>query len=177
MERTIEIKCSHVGGAYFMLNEAKKFITPDMNGLDVGSGGTPIFIQSISLDDDKPAQYSELVQLKGNAANLYWFRDGVLDYLFSSHCFEDFVPADRVAVMQEWIRVIKPSGFLLLDLPTEVEYRAWCVEAGQVRNMDHKDPNFSVETIRDLMNKNFPNLKEVHFLKHGWSFFIVYKKD
>ena len=39
------------------------------------------------------------------AKDLYWFRDGVLDYVYSSHLLEDYV--DTEAVLREWLRVLR----------------------------------------------------------------------
>ncbi len=62
------------------------------NGLDIGYGGDPILPTSICLDlPDSYAKYKDYPQhLHGDAKNLVWFRDNVLDYIYSSHVLEDF---------------------------------------------------------------------------------------
>src|SRR4051794_21358440 len=61
-------------------------------GLDLGYGGDPISFSAIRMDLPQPyTRVGELpVQLGGKAENLYWFKDGVLDYVYSSHLLEDF---------------------------------------------------------------------------------------
>jgi len=52
------------------------------------------------------------VQLAGYTEQLHWFRDGVLDFVYSSHLLEDLV--DTEAVLREWIRILRPGGRLIL---------------------------------------------------------------
>lgn len=159
--------------------EAIKFITPEMNGIDIGSGGAPVLPQSISLDRSYKGQHSHSIQLKGDAKKLYWFNDEVLDYVFSSHCLEDFPIEEKKEVLAEWLRVIRTEGLLLLYLPDERKYRKFC-EAGNAQpNKAHEDKNFNIETVLNLVNDNFSNkLKEIHRIEeHGdYCFFIVFQK-
>lgn len=175
-ERIINIKVSHVGEIAKIEEIAKHFITPKMNGLDIGSGGMPILVQSVSVDYCFPGQYSELVNLKGNAKNLYWFKDNCMDYVFSSHCFEDFPIEEKRAVFEEWLRVIKPGGLMLLYLPDEKLYREWCSSHNLSRNMDHKDETFNINTMREIAKNS--RAEEVFYLDaHGdYCFFIVFRK-
>src|SRR3954451_8769285 len=50
-------------------------------GVDLGPGGDPITPHAIRVDLPQPYSHvgSLPVQLGGDAENLYWFRDGVLD--------------------------------------------------------------------------------------------------
>ena len=61
-------------------------------GLDLGFGGDPINTAAIRVDTPKPYAYTgdAPVQLGGDARVLHWFRDGVRDYIYSSHLLEDF---------------------------------------------------------------------------------------
>jgi len=174
--RTYIIKIRHMGEINKIEEEAKKFITPQMNGIDIGTGGVPILLQSISIDFNYPGQYSELVQLKGDAKNLYWFKDNCMDYVFSSHCFEDIEPANKVATFKEWLRVIKVGGIMLLYLPDERIYREYNKAHGAIPNGAHKDANFNIDTMRNIA-KQFP-IKEIYSIpNHGdYCFFIVFQK-
>jgi len=174
--RTIIINIKHVGEIGKIEAEAKKFITPDMNGIDIGSGGMPLLLQSVSIDFNYPGQYSDLVNLKGDARNLYWFKDNCLDYVFSSHCYEDILPEQKAGTFREWLRVIKIGGLLVLYLPDEQVYRAYSAAHGAVPNLAHKDASFNIGTVRDIA-KQFP-VKEIYSIeKHGdYCFFIVFKK-
>ena len=46
---------------------------------------------------------------------VYTFKDETLDYIFSSHCLEDF--DDIKTVFMSWWRKLKPNGLMLLLLP------------------------------------------------------------
>ena len=157
--------------------EVRKFINEKMNGLDIGSGGAPIFIQSISLDKKFEGRLSNLIQLKGDARDLYWFKDEVLDYVFSSHCLEDFSDKEKPGILKEWTRVIKIKGYLILYLPNEQKYREYCNRQNAERNVNHKDINFDIFKLR-LITNTMPNLKEIYSIEHheSYSFFTVYRK-
>jgi len=115
-------------------------------GLDLGFGGDVVVPWAITLDLPKP--YTKVgnspQNLRGDARDLYWFRDGVFDFVFSSHLFEDFSPEEMPFVLIEWLRVIKPGGFLILFLPDEQRYRASCESKQRPRNESHKVENFSL---------------------------------
>lgn len=123
------------------------------NGLDIGFGGTPITKNAICLDrpenhggrakfEDEPWP----THLVGDAANLWWFNDNVLDFVFSSHVLEDF--DDTGAVLREWWRVIRPGGRLVLFLPDQPTYVAYCLINGQLPNQAHKHENFGLDFIK-----------------------------
>lgn len=166
------------GEAFLIRDEVLKFIKKDMNGLDIGSGGAPIIPQAISMNF-VTGHFTDNVQLRGNAKNLEWFKDGCLDYVFSSHCFEDFLPEEKTSVFREWVRVLKKGGKLLLYLPDEQTYRNYCALVGSQRNLDHTDSTFSLNTLRRLVQDNCKDIvKEVYTIEHHatYSFFVVYEK-
>jgi predicted SAM-dependent methyltransferase len=152
-----------------------KYINKEMNGIDIGSGGAPIFVNTISMDR-KNGHWSELVQLHGDAKSLYWFKDGVMDYVFSSHCFEDFLEEEKPSVLKEWVRIIRPGGFLILLLPDERKYRDYCAARNTKPNGAHKDPDFSMDKVSKIVSTHTPNLIE---LERGevsaYSFIMVYQ--
>ena len=100
-------------------------------GVDLGFGGDPINEAAIRVDLPQPYAHtgSLPVQLPGDASRLPWFRDGVLDYVYSSHLLEDF--DDTKAVLSEWLRVLKPGGRLVLFCPDERVFREYCRRTGQ----------------------------------------------
>lgn len=120
-------------------------------GADLGFGGDPITETAIRID--MPTPYTAVgrypVQLGGDAGDLCWFRDGVLDYIFSSHLLEDFV--DTKAALREWLRVIKPGGRLVIFCPDEQRFRAHCERTGQPYNPAHKHAHFSITYILGLL--------------------------
>ncbi len=79
-------------------------------------------------------------QFIAEATNLIPIKDDTYDFLLSSNCLEHV--ANPVQAVKEWIRVIKPNGYLLLVLPKK--------EIG----FDHKRPTTSFEHIlQDYTNK------------------------
>jgi len=120
-------------------------------GLDLGFGGDPIVDHAIRID--MPAPYANMgnqrVQLGGDAGNLYWFRDDVLDFIYSSHLLEDFL--DTESVLREWLRVIKPGGRLILYCPDEKHFREHCRKTGQPYNKRHKHETFSLKFVEEKL--------------------------
>ena len=129
------------------------------DGVDLGFGGDPITQDAIRVD--MPAQYaavgSHREQLRGDATDLKWFRDESLDYVFSSHLLEDFV--DTRAVLREWLRVLKPSGRLVIYCPDERVYSDYCRKNNWPYNVHHKHADFSLKYVQDHLNALTPNLR------------------
>lgn len=122
------------------------------DGIDVGYGGFSLSLRSINIDlPNKYSHGSDPQHLKGDARNLFWFNNEVLDYVFSSHVLEDFGSEEKGLVLREWWRVIKPSGHLILLLPDEKRYRECCLKAGSGRNSNHKDPEFGLRKCLELV--------------------------
>ena len=121
------------------------------DGIDIGFGGDPITPAAVRID--LPNQYGAVgdhpVQLRGDAADLRWFRDGTLDFVFSSHVLEDF--HDTEAVLREWLRVLKPGGRLIIFCPDENRFRAHCSSTGQPYNTHHVHAHFSLGFVKDLL--------------------------
>lgn len=122
-------------------------------GVDLGFGGDPISPQAIRVDSPRP--YADTgayaVQLGGDATKLHWFRDGVLDYIYSSHLLEDF--PDTEGVLREWLRTLKPGGNLIIFCPDEQIYREHCRRTGQMYNENHKHDDFSLEKVKGILKK------------------------
>lgn len=83
-------------------------------GIDIGCGSDRITTTAIGID------LAPCANLVGDAIDLYWFRDNVLDFVFSSHCLEDIL--DTRKALTEWVRVLKPGGYLVLYLPHKLYY-------------------------------------------------------
>ncbi len=119
------------------------------DGVDLGFGGDPITPEAVRVD--MPAQYGAVgqyqAQLRGDAADLKWFRDDSLDFVFSSHLLEDF--EDTRSVLREWLRVLKPGGRLIIYCPDEQVYREHCRKTGWHYNIHHKHADFSLKFVQD----------------------------
>jgi predicted SAM-dependent methyltransferase len=85
-----------------------------MNGIDVGCGTSRIDDMILSIDQQADYRYAH-AQLVWNCHDLELFQDGVLDFVFSSHCLEDF--EDIEVVFMHWWKKLKVDGLLLLLLP------------------------------------------------------------
>ncbi len=111
------------------------------SGIDIGSGGNPVVPWAVQFDlplhkyeeynADRP---DSPIHLRGDCRDLP-FRDGVLDWVHSSHVLEDF--EDWRPVLKEWDRVLKVGGFLLIAVPDRERFRR-AVSNGQGDNLGHK---------------------------------------
>jgi predicted SAM-dependent methyltransferase len=106
-------------------------------GVDVGCGIDPITPHAVRIDGD-----ASVAHLHGDARDLYWFKDGVLDYVHASHILEDFALEEWDKILAEWGRVLKPGGRLIIAVPEHERFRA-AVRSGQMDNLGHKhEPAF-----------------------------------
>lgn len=147
------------------------------DGLDIGYGGDPVVPHAICMDfPEAYAKYLDHPQhLHGNALNLHWFRDGCLDFMYSSHLLEDF--EDTEAVLEEWLRVLKVDGRLVLYLPDEQTYREHCRKEGKVPNVHHLHEDFSLDTVKRILKRR-RDVEIIHekFPSGIYSFELVVKK-
>jgi SAM-dependent methyltransferase len=122
-------------------------------GLDLGFGGDPITSSALRVDLPHPYAYAGdyPVQLGGQAENLHWFRDDVLDYIYTSHLLEDYI--DTESVLREWLRVLKPGGRLIIFCPDEQEYRKHCEAIGDPPNSHHVHADFSLSFVKAILDR------------------------
>jgi predicted SAM-dependent methyltransferase len=146
-------------------------------GVDLGFGGDPINASAIRVDQPRPYSHVGLnpVQLGGSAGNLFWFRDNVLDYVYSSHLLEDFEETKPVLI--EWLRVLKPGGRLIVFCPDEQIYREHCRRTGTPYNTAHKIADFSLARVkRDLAEIGGTKVVYENPLVDGYSWEMVAEK-
>jgi SAM-dependent methyltransferase len=101
-------------------------------GLDIGAGNDPL------------AQYQELFPLcgsvlswdmqDGDAQYLQTIADDSMDFIHSSHCLEHM--ENPIVALINWIRVVKPGGYLVITVPDEDLYEKGIFPS--VNNPDHK---------------------------------------
>jgi predicted SAM-dependent methyltransferase len=150
-------------------------------GLDLGFGGDPITRSAIAVDLHKP--YTNLgdspQHLWGDARNLYWFTNGCLDYVYSSHLLEDFPENETLSIVNEWLRVLKPGGVLVLNLPNEQIYRNYCEKAGQPINKSHSNCSISLEWFISNILSKLTGVSAIYSRDYmgSYSFEIVLRKD
>ena len=80
-------------------------------------------------------------------------------------------------MLNEWLRVIKPGGSLVLFLPDEQTYRAHCKQQNKAPNPHHNIENFSLKYIKQIL-KTRDDIKIIHekYPSHIYSFELVIKK-
>jgi SAM-dependent methyltransferase len=142
----VQRKEQHVSETSGLRNEV--LIYCQGNGVDIGYGGDPVVPTAITID--QPPPYiphlgNHPQNLRGDGANLYWFKDSVLDYVYSSHLIEDF--PETGPVLREWLRVVKPGGYMILVAPVEKIYREHCRRTGQEYNTNHKIEEMSAPYV------------------------------
>lgn len=119
------------------------------NGIDIGSGGDPVVPWAISLDlpraeflhyhsDQKP---DNAIHWGGDCRDLP-FKNGVCDFVYSSHVIEDFVEWEPI--LAEWARVLKPGGYLVIMLPDKKRWNE-AIRHGQPPNCAHKHESYAGE--------------------------------
>ena len=147
------------------------------DGADLGFGGDKIKPEAIGIDLEIPYAITgtDKVQLHGDARNLKWFKNEVLDYVYSGHLLEDF--ENKIHVMLEWSRVLKVGGNLVLLLPDEQAYRKHCEKTSQIYNEHHKDPVFDKDEIKAIV-ETIGNLEVIHESEiiNDYNFEIVFRK-
>ena len=129
------------------------------DGLDLGYGGDPVVPSAITMDG-LLGPYGEGVgkapqNLHGDARDLRWFKDGVMDYVYSSHLLEDFDAVEIPRVLREWLRVLKPGGLLVLLLPEQRRYVEYCRARGAEPNPAHRVADFGLMWLKDVLVHHF----------------------
>ena len=124
-------------------------------GIDIGFGGDPITPNAIRVDLEIPyANTGEFgVQLGGDSRSLYWFKDAVLDFVYSSHVLEDFDVSETEPVMREWTRALKEGGRLVLLLPDQQRFVEHCRRTGQPSNPCHAIDHFSLKYVKEVAER------------------------
>jgi predicted SAM-dependent methyltransferase len=95
-------------------------------GIDIGCGAEAVLPSALKHD-----------KIYGDcASNLKAWSDETFDYVYSSHCFEHISGALIFQTLQEWWRVLKKGGHLIIVVPdfTLYEKKQWPSQF----NSDHK---------------------------------------
>jgi predicted SAM-dependent methyltransferase len=116
-------------------------------GLDLGCGDDLIVPWAIGVDTRQLGYTSALGDV--TALNKF-FQSGSMDFVFSSHCLEDF--NDTVSVLRHWISMLRTGGYLVLYLPDQKRYMEHCKANGVLPNQNHKNPEFSLEYVQLCLN-------------------------
>lgn len=95
------------------------FAVPYLQGraLDLGCGMRKVWPGLIGIDNASTFGGNTVADIPGDISDLSMFGDATMDAVFSSHVLEDF-PRERVpTVLEEWARVLKIGGYLVLYVP------------------------------------------------------------
>lgn len=155
------------------------------NGLDIGAGGSPIVPSAICIDREEGSVHRAYVG--SHPTHLVWdafhrlpFDSFSLDYCFSSHCLED--AQETAQVLEEWMRVLKVGGKLVLYLPDQKRYEEDCERKGWLPNQDHVHKDMGLEYIKSCLASIKPRCPyEIiqsldPFEEDSYSFSIVVQK-
>lgn len=149
-------------------------------GIDLGYGGDPLVPHAICFDMPQPyTSVGSAPQHLGGDARKLPFKNATLDWVYASHLIEDFTYADQIAVVKEWLRVLKPGGRLLILAPDQQRFEAHCAATGQGLNAAHKEADYSLKTFKKRVLKT-GNIRarvvaEEDFADYSWA--IVLEKD
>jgi ADP-heptose:LPS heptosyltransferase/predicted SAM-dependent methyltransferase len=121
-------------------NEARKVVwelVPYMHGrvLDIGCGPYKAFPHFVGVDNGDHWGNNGAFVYVNDAQDLSLFSDESCDAVFSSHLLEHLHYRDVPKALEEWLRVVKLGGHVILYLPDEDEYPK-C--GTQYANADHK---------------------------------------
>lgn len=147
-------------------------------GLDIGCGAWKQFPHWIGVDNRLDTKlFNQAMDpdvTVDTAEDLSLFASNSLDFVFSSHLLEH-IPYERVpATLKEWMRVLKPRGYLVLYLPDEDEYPKVGAEGA---NPDHKW-NVSYDKVIDAMQSLGWDLVDFQKRNEGleYSLLFVFQK-
>ena len=88
------------------------------------------------------------------------FKDNIFDFVFSSHCLEDAESDKAPKILEEWLRILKPRGFLILYMPDKGFY----YNVGHPRaNRDHKADYY----WQDIMHMLGKRVTLIHSKRYG----------
>lgn len=95
-------------------------------GLELGCGIQKLYPHFIGVDNKKdevlfghPINPDIKVE---SAERIDFFGSGSMDFVFSSHLLEHLESERVTGALKEWMRILKPKGYLTLYLPDEDEY-------------------------------------------------------
>ena len=83
-------------------------------GLDIGCG-TNRLSPTVLSTDNYPHEDADLIW--NSAEKPFPFQNNTFDFVFASHVLEDFPPNIIQSVFNEWLRIVKPNGLLIILVP------------------------------------------------------------
>lgn len=129
----------------------KEYIIGDFI-LDLGFGGSSCSPgKAITLDMPQP--YCPSLEgheqiLRGSYTKLDFICDQAATTVWSSHCIEDWTIEEQIVLINEWKRILRCGGNLILIAPDEKIYADVCHRTGQVHNDNHKIADYSLDKFK-----------------------------
>lgn len=108
-------------------------------GCDIGFGGDKIKKENcVGIDYEQPYAYTgkDKVDIAVDVMNeKIPVADNTYDYVYTSHLIEDF--KNTTQALEEFIRILKSGGNLILVFPDQKVYEVYCRKTGQPLNEHH----------------------------------------
>lgn len=124
-------------------------------GCDIGFGGDKIKKDNCDgIDYAKPYAYTgeDKVDIACDLFNeKIPVKNDTYDYVYSSHLIEDF--PDTKATLEEFIRILKNGGNLILVFPNQKLYEEYCMKTGQTLNPHHVHKDMGLEFMMNRLNE------------------------
>ena len=137
-------------------------------GVDLGCGNVKISADAIGID-----LYHPNADMHEDVRDLSCYPDGHFDYVYSSHMLEEL--QDTKGVLKEWLRILKPGGYLVLYQADKDLYYPLGDPSCNVAHKYH----FGWEDLWAILQQ----IGNVELVEHGrhpelkeWSFELVVKK-
>lgn len=125
------------------------------HGCDIGFGGDKIKKEDcIGIDYANPYTHTggDKVDIACDVINeKIPVADNTFDYVYTSHLIEDF--KDTKKGLEEFIRILKPGGNLILVFPDQKVYEAYCKRTGQPLNLYHVHKDMSMAFMYDVLGR------------------------
>ncbi len=142
-------------------------------GLDLGCGNCKLYSHFIGVDNGHHFG-TDGADVVLDCEKLDLFASEALDFVFSSHLLEHIT--DYKAALQEWWRVLKPGGHLVVYLP----HKKFYPNLGQSGSNPHHKHDFLPSDITDAMSKVSSDwdllVNEERDQDQEYSFLQVYEK-
>lgn len=131
-------------------------------GCDIGFGGDKIKKDNcMGIDYAQPYAYTgkDKVDIACDVMNeKIPVADNTFDYVYTSHLIEDFTNTQKA--LEEFIRILKPGGKLMLVFPDQKIYEAYCQKTGQPLNTHHIHKEMGLDFMITRLNE-IPYIKYI----------------
>jgi ubiquinone/menaquinone biosynthesis C-methylase UbiE len=125
------------------------------HGCDIGFGGDKIKkTDCVGIDFAQPYAHTgkDLVDIACDVINEpIPVADNTYDYVYTSHLIEDL--KDTRKGLEEFIRILKPGGNLILVFPDQPMYEKYCRRTGQPLNLYHVHKDMGLEYMYKRLNE------------------------